>query len=851
MADNFAASLAARIQSHNEFWNDLARLQVAGACSTVSQCVPLNENSLAGPASRSERLLYSASIFAQTNTEEHRAIAQTIALNTLLVDSSRNMQERAKSILANLGNFPAIQFIERGDSEGGSTFFSVLQAKLLRAVNSVIIGDAECALTDFQLDVWGSLDGARIVSVSAPTSAGKSFIVIEHLLRKVHSLANAVVVYVVPTRALLAEVHRKISERLADSTNIRVSTVPALDAEQRPKQIFVLTQERLQVLLAISELKVDVLIVDEAQNLSDGARGMILQDCLERICRINPDIQVLLLAPGAEGFQDIAAVIGAPTIEERETGLSPVLQNRIVVKAVEGDAKRLSLSLLTRDGTVEVGYVVTARGVTDPATRLAVAALELGGQGGALVYARGPADAEALASQLAADVPVSPSPALEELAAFIREHIHARYGLGSLVRHAVAFHYGRMPQLLRVALETAFRSLDIKYLVCTTTLFQGVNLPARSVFINTSSRGKGEALDPAQLWNFAGRAGRLGQDLVGNVFLVDYDNWKEKPFDKRAKFRVRSAFSETLRNHFDPVMEAVNGAMPKQRQRDLVSVEVRAAAGLLLARAAKGMGAHITQQLPDLSDEQRQSIASAATEAVAALGLPTSVLENNWTVDPFGLERLARRMREKIDGGDIDDLIPVHPGEQEAYSRYASIFSRIDREVFQNKPSRYGRFVALYALPWMRGVPYPVILDKWIRYHESQYPQRPINRIVREAFEFIEDILRFRMVQLGKAYIDVLHHLLETTGHGARRREVFDYALALELGISSTSGRAFIELGLSRISAVALGGLFPDSEMTPSHARARLRELDVDAVDLSPVIVRELRDLGLLGALAV
>jgi hypothetical protein len=121
-----------------------------------------------------------------------------------------------------------------------------------------------------------------------------------------------------------------------------------------------------------------------------------------------------------------------------------------------------------------------------------------------------------------------------------------------------------------------------------------------------------------------------------------------------------------------------------------------------------------------------------------------------------------------------------------------------------------------------------------------------VNTLVREAFDFIEDMLRFRMVQLGKAYLDVLHYAFEEAGLGVRRREIFDYALALELGVSSTSGRAFIELGTSRITAIALEALFPDSEMTPNQARARLQKLNVEAVSLSPVIVAELRSLHLL-----
>jgi hypothetical protein len=70
--------------------------------------------------------------------------------------------------------------------------------------------------------------------------------------------------------------------------------------------------------------------------------------------------------------------------------------------------------------------------------------------------------------------------------------------------------------------------------------------------------------------------------------------------------------------------------------------------------------------------------------------------------------------------------------------------------------------------------------------------------------------------------------------------------LALELGVSSTTGRSFIELGLSRIAAAALQGLIPDSELTPTLAKQKLGELDWSAINLSQVIVSELKRLELI-----
>ncbi len=83
-----------------------------------------------------------------------------------------------------------------------------------------------------------------------------------------------------------------------------------------------------------------------------------------------------------------------------------------------------------------------------------------------------------------------------------------------------------------------------------------------------------------------------------------------------------------------------------------------------------------------------------------------------------------------------------------------------------------------------------------------------------------------------------------------RIAEVYDFALALELGVSTDTGTSFVELGLSRIAASALENLFPRSSISVAEARQALRTLDVVTNKLSPIIVAELDRLGLREPLA-
>jgi hypothetical protein len=345
---------------------------------------------------------------------------------------------------------------------------------------------------------------------------------------------------------------------------------------------------------------------------------------------------------------------------------------------------------------------------------------------------------------------------------------------------------------------------------------------------------------------FCWTGGRLGQELAGNVFLVDYDNWKDQSMNERKKFKIAPSFNEVMTNDFDAVLNAVRGIMPESSFRNPRRAEIRSAAGLLIARASTKRIGEVASRLSTLSLSQRERLELETSEAIGFLDLPSDLIEANWTVDPYGLRRLADRMSEKIKRGELDELIPVHPRHPRAFALYPGIISRALQDLFGMKPGPYGGLIASYAIPWMLGTPYPVLLSKWITYRRKRKPNANVNDLIRQAFEFFEKVLRFEMVQLGKAYTDVLHYVLEKVGLSVRRAEAFDFSLALELGVSTTSGRSFIELGLSRIVATALEQLFPDSELTVEQAKDKIRGLDVRAVGLSPILVEELRRLDLI-----
>ncbi|WP_320338459.1 DEAD/DEAH box helicase [Enterobacter asburiae] len=794
-----------------------------------------------------KRLIETAYILSQTGEDGDKNLAQSIAYHLNMISQKDIIKKSSVELLRELGNFPGANFLKGISNFKEELFFDFLKRNILEKENTVKIDGIDFLLTDFQKGVWNSLyqKGAR--AISAPTSAGKSFIVLEMLVRKILENHICCAVYIAPTRALVNEICEKLSKKLyIHKDSVRVSAIPTLNNNYN-KQIFVLTQERLQVLLELIDDSIDLVVIDEAQCIGDDIRGMILQDCLEIINKRNEDVEYLFLAPGANGFNSFGEILGRKDIVVDKTDYSPVVQNKLIVTVDPAEQKSLDLFLLDNSTRFYIGKIKSERGFANHDTRLAAIALALGKNSSSLVYATGAANAEKVAKQLASDLEIKKDNELLELSKFIKKHVHKDYSLASHVLKGVAYHYGKMPGLLRESIEKAFIKKDINFLVCTTTLFQGVNLPTKNVFIDTPTRGnKGVQLDSASIWNFAGRAGRLGYAFSGDVYLIGYDEWDSKPLDNKVEFKITPSFKKVASED----LEAIISRLKKDNHVDSAKyTNADAAAGLLLSKAAKGdLNTFLKNSLESsLTPANIEKLEISTLQSLNSLDLPHEMLAINWTVDPFGQERIYKRFIEVIKSGGADGLIPRHPSG-DVYQVYVGIFSRINKYILNNNSAKFSRYLTTMSLNWMRGKSLPEIISLTIKHKKSNSKDGSVNvdRTVREVFEFIEDNLRFKYVQLGRAYVDILRIALMNCDLADKVREIYDFPLSLELGVSSIAGQVFIELGLSRITASYLEGMMPNSNPSLDEAINWIRNIDPKSLEIPLIILRELESKSLI-----
>lgn len=99
------------------------------------------------------------------------------------------------------------------------------------------------------------------------------------------------------------------------------------------------------------------------------------------------------------------------------------------------------------------------------------------------------------------------------------QEVHGDYYLASMIKMGVAYHIGYLPASIRTRIEDLFQKVNITIMFCTSTLLEGVNLPADNLFI-TDNKIFRRKMNPMDFRNLIGRVGRISYNLYGNVFFV-------------------------------------------------------------------------------------------------------------------------------------------------------------------------------------------------------------------------------------------------------------------------------------------------------------------------------------------
>jgi len=319
------------------------------------------------------------------------------------------------------------------------------------------------------------LDGNNLI-LSAPTSFGKSLLVDALLLS---DQFNRIAI-VLPTIALLDEFRRRLVTRFGAEFDVLMHHS---ERPQRNKVIFLGTQERLINRDDLGFL--DLVVVDEFYKLDPSRHD-------DRSVTLNAAVYKLLSKSKQFFF------IG-PNIDS---------------VSLSGDSRWRFEFLKTRFSTVAVDtYDLNA--APDKEERLGAESYNERNWP-ALIFVSSPDRANKIARTLTENNPIVGRGGA--LAKWMSENYGSGWSVTDAVAAGVGVHHGRVPRALASRFVRLFNEKKLPILVCTSTLIEGVNTAAKSVLIYDKKINRSD-YDFFTFSNIRGRAGRLGQHHVGNVYL--------------------------------------------------------------------------------------------------------------------------------------------------------------------------------------------------------------------------------------------------------------------------------------------------------------------------------------------
>ena len=387
-------------------------------------------------------------------------------------------------------------------------------------------------LDDFQKEACNFIDDGKSVVVCAPTGAGKT-VIAEHAIHR--ALENgARVFYTTPLKALSNQKFYDFASKFGQD---KVGLLTGDTSINRNAQIVVMTTEVFRNMLygtnfgAVADNMKDVkyVVLDEVHYMNDEQRGTVWE---ESIIYCPTNVQIIALSAtvaNADELTDWINTVHSKT-ELVNTDFRPV---PLKFYYFDSSQPYKLLPLLTPSGAlnnkIKPEKKKFAHGKMKQKTYVkeVVRNLQQNDMLPAIyfTFSRRKCDEQ---MEKCAGLELVTNAERAQIRQFIDEYIaenpylynnkHIEYLLCGVASH----HAGLLPSW-KLLVEKLFQKGLIKVVFATETLAAGINMPARSTVISSTSKRTDSGhrmLTASEFLQMSGRAGRRGMDEVGYVTIV-------------------------------------------------------------------------------------------------------------------------------------------------------------------------------------------------------------------------------------------------------------------------------------------------------------------------------------------
>lgn len=724
-------------------------------------------------------------------------------------------------VISRLGLMPTTKMIDLNYDKDTDTFSGLgnlmdeLYVTKYFMENEVLVGNGHyLLLSNFQKNMWDAIDKHDRLGISAPTSSGKSFVLVSKIISMLIRGAKTIV-YIVPTISLINQVTKDIRNaiRKFGLNNIGIHQTYVDNSVFYHKQnVFVLTQER--VASALTNVKnafngLDILIVDEVQNLErvsheDDERAHRLYDVILEITNdINPK-KIIVSGPRIENLRKLVKEMFGETGEALSDEVPPVLN---VTYSFTRFGNKVYLNQYTTINDSPINLLVENKDFIDLKLfgqqqytenmigfiNKLITRLDIDGSG-SIIFAPTPSQAPKIALSLASLSNMEETNnELTELAKYISDSVHENYSLVECIKKGIGYHHGKMPSHVRVIIEKAFSRLLLKTIICTTTLMQGVNLPAKNIIarnpnLYTQKRSNKEnaRLTGYEFANLRGRAGRLMKDFVGRAIILDELAFDEAQIDlfEYPQKEVIAGYGDRFENYREEIVnDLVSGQGPSN---ETYANDILCYIRQMIIKYDNDSLPRMRKTGVNISQEEFKKI----REQLHHLKIPKHLCTKNWYWDPITLNEIYLKNNE-----GIFRKMPKTPFDENYINTLLSNISLL-RDI---APYYYNRYLNIQE-KWFNKRVYSLLINaqKWSK-------EIPLKEIISWGDTSDHRNIDNNIADINKEIMYSIPKLMQPLVQIQDEDNIL--LTYMEMGAYYPETRRMIEIGIPRETSIRLTGI--------------------------------------------
>lgn len=351
------------------------------------------------------------------------------------------------------------------------------------------------------------------LALIAPTSYGKS----EIIVNKVFENLDKKICVIVPSKALLAQTKKRLLKNSNNNLQ-RIITHPEMYKGTETSLVAVLTQERLlRLLQKNTNLKFDIVLIDEAHNLfgdrEDDERSILLAQTIVIVKNRNNNVILNFFSPFISNPENLKVTQANYNIISQNTD-EYIKTEKYFICDLSQDKGELEIYNQFADNFISTNQIYTD--VFD--------LLKNQKSNKNIIYLNRPMHIEEFSVDLANENKKS---ILEtaDIEKTIADFIHPDYNLIKCIRKGIVYHHGGMPEIIRLFVEDIFSNRhDLEFVITSSTLLEGVNIPAEKIFLLSTKKGKNTNLSTSQFKNLIGIINRFSEIFDtenGNLTLLE------------------------------------------------------------------------------------------------------------------------------------------------------------------------------------------------------------------------------------------------------------------------------------------------------------------------------------------